>query len=136
MTRSRPIATATGNRYFVEVLNHLGLAVLPRTRVDLRYMVPGDTAFDYLRRSNEEHWEIYRAIVRRDAQDSTVADFLKAAKPGPLRGKARVVNEAGRFLVIDAEVTSPDEATIFARSSAGRKLSRFRSRSRSLASSI
>jgi GntR family transcriptional repressor for pyruvate dehydrogenase complex len=66
------VASATGNRYFSELLNHLGLAILPRTRVDLRY-IAGNNTFDYLNRSNQEHREIYAAIARRDPASARAA---------------------------------------------------------------
>jgi len=66
------IAAATGNRYYVELLNHLGLAILPRARIDLRY-IAGDNAFQYLNRSNQEHRDIYHAIARRDPESARAA---------------------------------------------------------------
>jgi DNA-binding FadR family transcriptional regulator len=66
------IAEATGNRYFSDLLVHLGLAILPRARVDLRYIAPNDAA-DYLRRSNREHHEIYQAISSRDGEAARAA---------------------------------------------------------------
>lgn len=66
------IAAATGNRYFSELLNHLGLAILPRTRVDLRY-IAGNRTIEYLTRSNQEHREIYAAIALRDPHSARAA---------------------------------------------------------------
>ena len=66
------IARATQNRYFVDLINHLGMAILPRARVDLRY-IAGDNALDYLSRSNQEHREIFQAIARRDGETARSA---------------------------------------------------------------
>lgn len=66
------VASATGNRYFSELLNHLGLAILPRTRVNLRY-IAGNNALEYLTRSNQEHREIYSAIALRDPHSARAA---------------------------------------------------------------
>jgi GntR family transcriptional repressor for pyruvate dehydrogenase complex len=66
------IAAATGNRYFTDILNHLGLAILPRTRVDLRYIAASNAA-EYLNRSNREHRDIHQAIARRDGDGARAA---------------------------------------------------------------
>jgi len=66
------IAAATGNRYFVEILTHLGLAILPRARVDLRFLAR-DNTFQYLDRTNREHRDIYHAIARRDPEGARAA---------------------------------------------------------------
>ena len=66
------VATATGNRYFVELLNHLGLSILPRTRVDMRY-IAGSHTREYLNRSNQEHRSICEAIARRDPDGARAA---------------------------------------------------------------
>ncbi|MES2696888.1 MAG: FCD domain-containing protein [Verrucomicrobiota bacterium] len=66
------VAKATGNRYFPELLEHLGLAILPRARLDLRY-ISSDNAKEYLCRSNGEHREILAAITARDAEGARAA---------------------------------------------------------------
>jgi len=66
------IAEATGNRYFVELLAQLGSAIIPRSRLD----TPGlqaDRPADYLDRVNREHEDIYKAILRRDAEAARAA---------------------------------------------------------------
>ena len=66
------IAQATGNRYFVELLAQLGNAIIPRARVN----TPGlerDRPADYLERVNREHEDIYKAILRRDAEAARAA---------------------------------------------------------------
>lgn len=65
------IALATGNHYFAEIMNHLGTAMIPRTRVGTcRGKAPND---GYLQRVNREHEEIYMAIARMDAESARAA---------------------------------------------------------------
>lgn len=65
------IAHATGNRYFADIMNHLGTTLIPRTRVGTaRSTVPNDS---YLQRVNREHEEIYTAIARKDAESARAA---------------------------------------------------------------
>lgn len=65
------IAQATGNRYFADIMNHLGTTLIPRTRVGTaRSSTPND---GYLQRVNREHEEIYRAIARKDAESARAA---------------------------------------------------------------
>jgi GntR family transcriptional repressor for pyruvate dehydrogenase complex len=66
------IAQATGNRYFADLLAQLGNAIIPRSRVN----TPGlerDRPADYLERVNREHEDIYKAILRRDAEAARAA---------------------------------------------------------------
>ncbi|WP_404298961.1 FadR/GntR family transcriptional regulator [Alicycliphilus denitrificans] len=65
------IAQATGNRYFADIMNHLGTTLIPRTRVGTaRSTAPND---GYLQRVNREHEEIYTAIARKDAESARAA---------------------------------------------------------------
>jgi len=66
------IARSTGNRYFVDVMSHLGATLLPRTRINaarlpLQDMVP------YLHRVNQEHEQIFDAIARADPEGARAA---------------------------------------------------------------
>jgi GntR family transcriptional repressor for pyruvate dehydrogenase complex len=66
------IARATGNRYFVDIMNHLGATLIPRARINS----PGAAMEDlpaYMRRLNREHENIYEAIARRDAKAARTA---------------------------------------------------------------
>jgi DNA-binding FadR family transcriptional regulator len=65
------IAQATHNRYFVELLAQLGNAIIPRARVNTPEL--GDKPADYLERVNREHEDIYKAILRRDAEAARAA---------------------------------------------------------------
>ena len=58
------IAYATGNRYFVEVMSHLGTSTIPRSRIRTIQREGGQTP--YLQDVNKQHANIYEAILRRD----------------------------------------------------------------------
>lgn len=66
------IAKATGNRYFSDILGHLGSALIPRTRITAT-RVPQEDQSHYLHRVNREHEEIFNAIARRDAEAARAA---------------------------------------------------------------
>ncbi|TAN27547.1 MAG: FadR family transcriptional regulator [Castellaniella sp.] len=66
------VATATGNRYFHDILKQLGKAIIPRTRVDSVSLAEGDRA-SYLSRVHLEHEDIYSAIVRKDPDAARAA---------------------------------------------------------------
>jgi DNA-binding FadR family transcriptional regulator len=66
------IALATGNRYFADIMSHLGATVLPRTRIDSSRLAR-ESVGPYLRRVNREHEEIYAAIARGDAESARAA---------------------------------------------------------------
>jgi GntR family transcriptional repressor for pyruvate dehydrogenase complex len=66
------IAQATGNRYFVELLAQLGNAIIPRSRLNTPEL-QRDKPADYLERVNREHEDIYKAILRRDAEAARAA---------------------------------------------------------------
>lgn len=65
------IATATGNRYFVEVLKHFNSLLIPRTRIES--INRPDRAPDYLLRLNHEHEAILSAIERKDVESARAA---------------------------------------------------------------
>lgn len=66
------IAQATGNRYFADIMGHLGTTVIPRTRIASSKLAVDDLA-KYLNRVNQEHEEIYDAIARQDADAARAA---------------------------------------------------------------
>ena len=66
------IAMATGNRYFVDVMSHLGATLLPRTRINASRLPQAEQA-PYLHRVNLEHEQIYDAIVRADPDAARAA---------------------------------------------------------------
>jgi GntR family transcriptional regulator, transcriptional repressor for pyruvate dehydrogenase complex len=66
------IAQATGNRYFSDIMGHLGTTIIPRTRINA-YKVVVEHLAQYLQRVNREHEEIYEAIKRQDAESARAA---------------------------------------------------------------
>lgn len=66
------IAQATGNRYFVEILNHLGTTIIPRARVNLA-QIGHDAPAAYLQRVHGEHEAILDAIVHKDPEAARAA---------------------------------------------------------------
>lgn len=66
------IAHATGNSYFSELMGHLGLEVIPRTRVSSAWLGVEQGA-RHLEKVNQEHQDIYAAIERRDPEAARAA---------------------------------------------------------------
>jgi GntR family transcriptional regulator, transcriptional repressor for pyruvate dehydrogenase complex len=66
------IAEATGNRYFADIMGHLGATLIPRARIDSSRIAMEDLP-QYLRRVNREHEEIFAAIARRDPESARAA---------------------------------------------------------------
>ena len=66
------IAEATGNRYFVDILEHLGATLIPRTRIKAS-PAASEPLMEYLRRVNREHEEIFAAIERGDSESARAA---------------------------------------------------------------
>ena len=66
------IARATGNRYFAEIMTHLGTTIIPRTRITST-QIPQDQFSEYLHRVNREHEQILDAITRQDPESARAA---------------------------------------------------------------
>lgn len=66
------IAAATGNRYFIDIINHLGVSVIPRTRVNTAQLAH-DHQSSYLDRVQREHEDILDAIARGDSDAARAA---------------------------------------------------------------
>ncbi|MDP5009473.1 MAG: FadR family transcriptional regulator [Glaciimonas sp.] len=66
------IAHATGNRYFVDILSHLGTTIIPRTRINSARLAHDDPSA-YLDRVHNEHEDIYNAILRQDPESARAA---------------------------------------------------------------
>lgn len=66
------IALATGNRYFTDIMLHLGTSIIPRTRLNSARLTHDDQQH-YLERLNREHEDIYQAIARQDAESARAA---------------------------------------------------------------
>jgi DNA-binding FadR family transcriptional regulator len=68
----RLVAEATGNSYFVDLFRQFGPLLIPRARVDtFRHDPAGRSA--YLRRVNQEHEQVLRAITAGDADAARAA---------------------------------------------------------------
>jgi GntR family transcriptional regulator, transcriptional repressor for pyruvate dehydrogenase complex len=66
------IARATGNPHYASLMEYLGTAVIPRARLNSALHAQEDRRA-YLRRVNQEHESIFRAIERRDADSARAA---------------------------------------------------------------
>lgn len=66
------IAQATGNRYFVDILEQLGNAIIPRARLNTP-VLEQDKPADFVERVSREHDDIFRAIERRDPEAARAA---------------------------------------------------------------
>ncbi|OON63043.1 GntR family transcriptional regulator [Massilia sp. KIM] len=66
------IAQATGNRYFVDILEQLGNAIIPRARLNT-VELEQDRPADFNERVGREHDDIFRAIERQDAEAARAA---------------------------------------------------------------
>ncbi|OWT79243.1 FadR/GntR family transcriptional regulator [Achromobacter sp. HZ28] len=66
------VAEATQNKYFADLMSHLGAAIIPRTRINSAKLADEDRMV-YLARVNLEHEDIYEAIRRQDAESARAA---------------------------------------------------------------
>ena len=89
------IAEATGNRYFVEFLRHLGTTIIPRARFNAARIVQDDPV-RYIERLNREHDEICQAIVRRDPEAARAAMRTHLSNSRERLRRAQEMIEAGQ----------------------------------------
>jgi GntR family transcriptional regulator, transcriptional repressor for pyruvate dehydrogenase complex len=93
------IAHATGNRYFADIMSHLGATLIPRTRVNSSRVAQEDLP-QYLRRVNREHEEIYSAIARGDSESARAAMRIHLTNSRErlrrARGAAQVPEKGGK----------------------------------------
>ena len=66
------IAQASGNRYFHDILSHLGTNIIPRARVNSAKLAQDDPVV-YMERVNREHEDILNAIARQDPESARAA---------------------------------------------------------------
>ncbi|MDQ2821606.1 MAG: FadR family transcriptional regulator [Pseudomonadota bacterium] len=66
------IAQASGNRYFHDILHHLGTNIIPRARLNSAKLAHDDPAV-YMDRVIHEHEDIFNAIKRQDAESARAA---------------------------------------------------------------
>lgn len=87
------IATATGNRYFADIMSHLGATLIPRARINSPRLAMEELP-QYLRRVNREHEAIYEAIARRDPDAARAAMRLHLTNSRERLRQAREASEA------------------------------------------
>ncbi len=66
------IALSTGNRYFTDIMTHLGTSIIPRTRLNSARLAHDDQQH-YMTRLSREHEEIFDAIARQDPDAARAA---------------------------------------------------------------
>jgi GntR family transcriptional repressor for pyruvate dehydrogenase complex len=66
------VAQASGNRYFYDILHHLGSNIIPRSRLNSAKLAKDDPKI-YMERVINEHEDIYNAIARKDAEAARAA---------------------------------------------------------------
>lgn len=88
------IARATGNRYFVDVMSHLGSTMLPRTRLNTAQLLQPELAA-YLHRVNQEHEQIYDGIARQDIEAARAAMRLHLGNGRERQRRMLAVRDAG-----------------------------------------
>jgi DNA-binding FadR family transcriptional regulator len=87
------LATATGNRYFADIMTHLGATLIPRSRINSPRLAMEELP-QYLRRVNREHEAIYEAIARRDGDAARAAMRLHLTNSRERLRQARDASEA------------------------------------------
>jgi DNA-binding FadR family transcriptional regulator len=96
------IAEATGNPYFAEIMEHMGTALIPRTRINaLRNF---DRRAEYLVRVNREHEEIYAAIARHDAESARAAMRIHLTNS---RERLRLAQQAAQGAAVPNDAVKP-----------------------------
>jgi GntR family transcriptional repressor for pyruvate dehydrogenase complex len=66
------VAQASGNRYFHDILSHLGTNIIPRSRLNSAKLAKDDPKV-YMDRVINEHEDIYNAIARQDPEAARAA---------------------------------------------------------------
>jgi GntR family transcriptional repressor for pyruvate dehydrogenase complex len=66
------VAQASANRYFHDILGHLGTNIIPRSRLNSAKLAQDDPAV-YMARVINEHEDIYNAIARKDPESARAA---------------------------------------------------------------
>lgn len=89
------IAQATGNRYFTDIMTHLGTSIIPRTRLNSARIAHDDREH-YLARLSREHEDIYEAIARQDSDAARAAMRLHLTNSRERLRQAHEEAEKGR----------------------------------------
>ena len=66
------IAQSSGNRYFHDILSHLGTNIIPRSRLNSAKLAQDDPAV-YMERVIHEHEDIFNAVKRQDPESARAA---------------------------------------------------------------
>lgn len=66
------VAQASANRYFHDILSHLGTNIIPRSRLNSAKLAQDDPAV-YMQRVIHEHEDIFNAIARQDPEAARAA---------------------------------------------------------------
>jgi GntR family transcriptional repressor for pyruvate dehydrogenase complex len=66
------IAQSSGNRYFHDILSHLGTNIIPRSRLNSAKLAQDDPVV-YMERVIHEHEDIFNAIARKDPESARAA---------------------------------------------------------------
>jgi GntR family transcriptional repressor for pyruvate dehydrogenase complex len=66
------IAQSSGNRYFHDILSHLGTNIIPRARLNSAKLAQDEPAA-YMERVIHEHEDIFNAIARKDPESARAA---------------------------------------------------------------
>jgi GntR family transcriptional repressor for pyruvate dehydrogenase complex len=66
------IAQSSANRYFHDILSHLGTNAIPRARLNSAKLAQDEPGV-YMQRVVNEHEDIYNAIARKDAESARAA---------------------------------------------------------------
>jgi GntR family transcriptional repressor for pyruvate dehydrogenase complex len=90
------IAEATGNRYFTDIMSHLGTSIIPRTRLN-SVRITQDDQQNYLAGLSREHEQIFEAIARQDSDAARAAMRLHLTNS---RERLRQAHEAAEALVL------------------------------------
>lgn len=89
------IAQASDNRYFHDILSHLGTNIIPRSRVNSARLTQDEPA-SYMDRVSREHEDIYNAISRLDPEAARAAMRTHLGNSRERLRQAQELIEAGR----------------------------------------
>lgn len=92
------IAESTGNRYFTDIMSHLGTSIIPRTRLNSARIAQDDQQH-YLARLSREHEQIFEAIARQDSDAARAAMRLHLTNS---RERLRQAHEAAEAETLQA----------------------------------
>ena len=88
------IAQASGNRYFHDILSHLGSNIIPRARINSAKLAQDEPA-SYLERVTREHEDIFNAIARQDPEAARAAMRTHLSNSRERLRRAQELIEAG-----------------------------------------